>query len=274
MTGPPRPVIPFAGARARPTSSALIQCVRRVASYVGRVGFALALLVAYYIGLIVPSTFRGHADDLGIAVHSHFNAVEAVVFTDLPNRWLQHAFLAIGPSRYISTYVYMSWFLLPVLAALPFVLHPRRDAWKLTCWLVIAYCLAMPFFALYPLQPPWLHDPRVQSVFLLVRPGLRGVDPNPYASMPSLHVAMPAVAALWYEGRHRYRIVLWAYTALISLTVVFSGDHYVADVVAGLLFAGAATFAMRRLRLPLRRRLDGLAPSTETAVDEAEQSAA
>jgi membrane-associated phospholipid phosphatase len=68
--------------------------------------------------------------------------------------------------------------------------------------------------------------------------------------------------------------VLWAYTALISLTVVFSGDHYVADVVAGLLFAGAATFAMRRLPLPLRRRLDGLAPSTETAVDEAEQSAA
>jgi membrane-associated phospholipid phosphatase len=122
------------------------------------------------------------------------------------------------------------------------------------CWYLLAlHYVVQPLFYLYPLEPPWMHHPDIPRVQDLVFERTSGRDANPYAAMPSLHASMPFAAALWYGLRSAWGRVLLAYTALICLTVVYTGDHYVADLAAGLALAGAYFTGVRLLRLPVLR---------------------
>jgi PAP2 superfamily protein len=213
----------------------------------------LALILVYVAAAVPAGLFRGFADNFGLPVHTHFNAFEQVLFWDGTSRWLQAAFLDIRPLQYAAVYVYASWFFLPIVATLPLFSDGSRSYWRLIGFLMLTYYAGMPFFALYPLQPPWMHDGSVQHVLALVNPGIAGRDDNPYAAMPSLHVALPAAAACWYGWRERAGQVLFAYSALIAVTVMYTGDHYIADIAAGYALAGCVLFAVRRLGWPLLR---------------------
>jgi hypothetical protein len=215
-----------------------------------RLGVRAAIVVAYYVSAIPAGVFRSEADDLGLPVRSHFNGLEAVLLTDWPNRALQASFVDWTVLQHAAVYIYASWFALPLVATMPLIGKRNGDAWRLIALIMVVYYAGMPFFALYPLSPPWMGDDVVR-VFYLVHPEVAGKDPNPYAAMPSLHVALPGVVSLWYGWRSGYGKAMLAYTCLIALTVVYSGDHYVADIVAGLLLACVAYAAISRLRLPL-----------------------
>ena len=71
--------------------------------------------------------------------------------------------------------------------------------------------------------------------------------------MPSLHVALPAAAAFWYGWGRPAGKALFAYSALIAVTVMYTGDHYLADIAAGYGLAACVFLAVRRLRWPLLR---------------------
>lgn len=216
----------------------------------GRLGVRAAIVAVYYVSAIPAGMFRSSADDLGMPIRTDFNAIESVLLTDWPNRALQSLFVDWTVLQHAAVYVYASWFALPLIATLPLLGKRNRDAWRLIALILVVYYAGMPFFALYPLSPPWMTDD-VTRVFYLVHPEVAGKDPNPYAAMPSLHVALPAVAFLWYGWRSGFGKAMLAYTALIGLTVVYSGDHYVADIVGGFALAGGVYGIVRWLRLPL-----------------------
>ena len=220
-----------------------------------------AIVAAYYVSAIPAGIFRSEADNFGLPVHRHFNALEAVVLTDWPNRALQSLFVDWTVLQHAAVYVYASWFALPLIATMPLLGKRNRDAWRLAALVMLVYYAGMPFFALYPLSPPWMSD-HVTRVFYLVHPEVAGKDPNPYAAMPSLHVALPAVVVLWYGWRSGFGKLMLAWTALIALTVVYSGDHYVADVIAGLALASVVYALVRAMRLPLLRT-GNLAPPAD-----------
>jgi membrane-associated phospholipid phosphatase len=69
--------------------------------------------------------------------------------------------------------------------------------------------------------------------------------------MPSLHVALPAAAAFWYGLRSWFGRIALVYSAVLGLVVVYGGDHYLADVIAGYAVAGAALLFARWSRLPV-----------------------
>jgi len=209
-----------------------------------------AIVLVYYVAAIPAGLFRSEADDIGLPVRAHLNAFESIVLTDWPNRALQAVFVDWVPLQHAAVYVYASWFALPLLATLPLLGRRNADAWRLIGLIMLVYYVGMPFFALYPLSPPWMSE-HVVRVFYLVHPEVVGKDPNPYAAMPSLHVALPAVAFLWYGWRSGFGKFMLAYTLLIALTVVYSGDHYVADLVAGFALAWTVHAVVRRLGLPL-----------------------
>ena len=79
----------------------------------------LALILVYVVAAVPAGLFRGFADDFGLPVHAHFNALEHVLFWDGPSRWLQSAFLDIQPLQYAAVYIYASWFFLPIVATMP-----------------------------------------------------------------------------------------------------------------------------------------------------------
>ena len=109
---------------------------------------------------------------------------------------------------------------------------------------------------LYPAQPPWLaadggHMAAVDRVVPAVWDQLgvptvssvyeNGDLVNTVAAMPSLHAAYPFMLLLFFWGAgRRVRAGLALYTLAMAYALVYSGEHFVADILAGWALAGAA----------------------------------
>ncbi|HEV2786424.1 MAG TPA: phosphatase PAP2 family protein [Solirubrobacteraceae bacterium] len=152
------------------------------------------------------------------------------------------------------TVVYGSWFVPQLLLAYLFVRHeayvPRAGA-----RLAAAYHLTCPFYFFAAEAPPWWASEkegrmggeidrvaRIVVCDLLKRdpPGEGAVPGNPWGSMPSDHISSAAITAMGlHEVSPLYGALGWSYVAAASFAVVYLGEHYVADVVVGLLIADA-----------------------------------
>ena len=63
---------------------------------------------------------------------------------------------------------------------------------------------------------------------------------NPWGAMPSDHISSAAITAMGLaEVGPLYGAIGWTYVAAASFAIVYLGEHYVADVVVGLLIAEA-----------------------------------
>jgi membrane-associated phospholipid phosphatase len=95
----------------------------------------------------------------------------------------------------------------------------------------------------------------------VIRPVLTGTDPytrmirdvyagdNPFNDFPSLHTSISTILAIhWFQLDRRLGILAAIWTALIVASTVLIKQHYVADLIGGLLLAfAAAWFYLRRL---------------------------
>ena len=156
----------------------------------------------------------------------------------------------------VVTVVYGSWFVPHLVMGWLLVNHQEfvpRAAGRLAA----AYHLTTPFYWLVPTAPPWWAsenrgemDGEVERVRRHVLRALRGKprvereDPaaggNPWGSMPSDHVASAAITAMGLaEVGPVYGAIGWSYVVLASFAVVYLGEHYVIDVIAGLAVAEA-----------------------------------
>jgi hypothetical protein len=66
------------------------------------------------------------------------------------------------------------------------------------------------------------------------------LEGNPLAAMPSIHVASSAIAAalLWEVGPVEGALAT-SYTVALALALVYLGEHYVVDLLAGVALTGA-----------------------------------
>ena len=61
------------------------------------------------------------------------------------------------------------------------------------------------------------------------------VDGNPWAAMPSLHFGASALAAILLgESDPRVGVAGWTYAGALGIALVYLGEHYVIDLIAGL----------------------------------------
>ena len=88
---------------------------------------------------------------------------------------------------------------------------------------------------------------------------------NTVAAMPSLHAAYPLMLMLffWPAGR-LVRVLLGAYTLAMAFTLVYGGEHFVADILVGWAMAIGAYALVSRW--PLRRAAPA-APRTQPAAE-------
>jgi membrane-associated phospholipid phosphatase len=152
------------------------------------------------------------------------------------------------------TAVYGSWFVPQLLFAYLLVRHPQYVP-RAGARLAAAYHLTCPFYFFSPEAPPWWAsekggrmDGEIDRVARLVvcavlkRPPPKegSVPGNPWGSMPSDHISSAAITAMGLsEVSALYGAIGWAYVAAASFAVVYLGEHYVADVLVGLLIAEA-----------------------------------
>lgn len=150
------------------------------------------------------------------------------------------------------TLAYGSWFVPHLVLAWLLFRHPHyvpRAAGRLAA----AYHLTTPFYYLIPTAPPWWASEkegllggevqRVRRQVMSELPGGRqgaGDPGNPWGSMPSDHVASAAITAMGLaEIGPVYGTLGWAYVGLATFSVVYLGEHYLADALAGLAIAEA-----------------------------------
>jgi membrane-associated phospholipid phosphatase len=253
-----------------------IRCLGR-----GWRAFGRALLdwLPFTAVLVLYDVSRGIADGLGMPLHvSDIAAADRGTFGTVPTVWLQQHFLDPGSPHWydaVATLVYTTHFLAtPVVAA---VLWLRsRDAWKAFITRVIVLSVAgLVTYVLFPAAPPW-YAAREGVIEPVIRASARGwlwlhvnhagnllsegqLASNPVAAMPSLHTAFATLIALFVMSRvhSRWRPVVLAYPALMGLALVYLGEHYVVDLVAGVGYALAVHFGVGAWE----RRQDRLLPA-------------
>ena len=164
----------------------------------------------------------------------------------------------------VAVVAYGSW-LLPHLVMGWVLLHHPRFVPRAAGRLAAAYHLTTPFYWAVPTAPPWWAsevrgemDGGVERVLRQVKDDLRRRtcgEPekakedkespgNPWGSMPSDHIASAAITAIALsEVNAAYGALGWAYVALAAFSVVYLGEHYLVDVLAGLLVAEAIRIA-------------------------------
>ena len=230
--------------------------------------FAAVFLTMAYV--------RSLADQVGF--HARYAYVidldRALFFGTVPTVWLQeqlHAAGRVTPLDVYTSVIYFSYFTLPVLAAVA-LWHLRPAALRLYLVATVATILVgSAWFTLLPTAPPWLAGldgylpplTRIApAVMNTVRPGFyeqgyETVGINEVAAFPSYHMAQTVLVALaaWTFSR-RLRILAVVYVLSMGFSLVYLAEHYVSDVLAGVVLALAAWAAALRLS-PAIGRFEG-----------------
>ena len=199
----------------------------------------------------------------------------------LPTARLQQAFARRDQVRahdYALSWVHWTWFAMPH-SALVYVLlrHPSRFP-HAACLMAATFDLGLLVYWALPTAPPWWAAERGRTEpvrRIMVEAGRRfwkrlwqplydGLEGNPFAAMPSLHFGTSVMAAYVLSGVARGPGALaWAYALTLGFGLVYLGEHYVLDLLAGLALAEAVRRAApvaRPLLLAAGRRVQRLEP--------------
>jgi membrane-associated phospholipid phosphatase len=182
---------------------------------------------------------------------------------------LQHLLYTPGRPHwwdFLSFFVYLSYFFaaVTIAAVLWRTNHPRFQ--RFVFLLLLLTFAAFVTYALYPAAPPWLASRSPHTL----APTAKIVDEmwshiglqkgasllsatsrlaNPVAAIPSLHsgYTMLIVLFFWRSLRPRGRVLLALYPFAMGFALVYTGEHYVIDVLLGWLYAGVVYVAGNRM---------------------------
>lgn len=193
---------------------------------------------------------------LNIETATHLDWEHGIQSYGLHHDWLVRA----------ANWYYVAGFL-PVLIAAAVLAAWRAPAAfsRIRNVFAVSLCLALAGFAFFPVAPPRLlgidhgftdtlmtYGPRyygdAHGSSLFNGFGRLPSMVNVYAAMPSMHVAWSAVAgamlAVVIARRWAWSLAV-IHPLLMALTVVVTGNHYVLDVIGGLIALGLAIVAVK-----------------------------
>ena len=205
---------------------------------------------------------------------------DEAIFGVVPTVWLQERLVDGSPHWWDApaALVYVTHFVaIPLVTAVAW--FGLRDRFRE--WLVAALTMSLlgiVVYIAYPAAPPWLAAQRgdigdverisqlgwevlhLDAVGRLVELGQSGS--NPVAAMPSLHAGAALLVALflWPSVSRAARVALPAYALAMAVTLVYTGEHYVVDVLAGWALALLAVLLARTARTAGYGRSRGTVP--------------
>jgi hypothetical protein len=213
---------------------------------------------------------RGAADALGFdtLVTPQINVDRLLFAGHVPTVWLQEHLYEPHVIRWWDVVVaitYVTHYVVP-LAVAGVLWSRNRLLWKrYVARLMVLSFGAVAFFCVFPTAPPWMasRQGRIGDVERIAtrgwgRLGLNSADSllskgqatvNLVAAVPSLHAAYAALVTvtLWPMVRRPWvRAALVVHPALMVFTIVYGGEHYVADALAGYVLLGLVCLACGR----------------------------
>jgi membrane-associated phospholipid phosphatase len=224
----------------------------------GRARSLLGSFVPYAVVWFGFTFLRSLADETRWAriVNTRVADLERWLFNgELPTIRLQAAWYDVGEIRlhdYYFTFVHWSYFIIPhAVAVYLWWKHPNLFRQYLI-GLIILLTLGLGLYFAVPSNPPWMapesiNSPGAPTVIRIMEPigkelggglyqaGYNVVgESNPIAAMPSIHFAVTFLL-FWVsmEFSRRWRIAATIYAISMGLALIYMGEHYVIDVLAG-----------------------------------------
>jgi hypothetical protein len=222
-----------------------------------------AAFLPYGLVWLVFSLLRSLADETAIPLRTaEVTAIERGMFGGItPTIWLQEHLFTPGVIHwydYATTFVHWSYFFIPHVAA---ILIWRKSPGLYNRYLLttmITLFVGLLVYFLSPAAPPWLTAdaaPQTDIFRVMVSVGRNineslfdrtyGVlgDPNPVAAMPSLHMAITFML-FWFALHHSRWLAALAflYSLAMAFSLVYTGEHYVIDILVGSAITSYAYF--------------------------------
>lgn len=214
------------------------------------------------------------------AWHAHVQpqlAGDQQLFGVLPTVWLQQRLHPTGNFHWYDvalSVVYMSHFVLPLGLALLLWSRSYQAFQRYVAVFTTLSAMGLATYLLFPAAPPWmasLNGYAPHGIDRIMGETLKAIGStparsliergenwsNPVAAMPSLHAAMPMMILLFFWGTARWwlRAVMVAYTLAMAFALVYGGEHYVVDIVAGWAYAALAWLVVTQVARRRRERL-------------------
>jgi membrane-associated phospholipid phosphatase len=214
----------------------------------------LKVWTLYIVGFVLFAQLRTMADETGLPTQFAYPiaAEQALFFGSIPTVWLQerfYTFAQIGAMEAMTIMVYLTYFVFPHIVIFAAWRLDKKSFPVYAAGIVGTVYLGLIVSVLVPTAPPWLagqtgdspHVFRVlEDISQEVTPGTYALaydvaGPNDVAAMPSLHAAIPAVIAMiaWSRVRKPLAVAAWLYVVAMGFSLVYLGEHYVVDVLAG-----------------------------------------
>ncbi|MGW4154878.1 phosphatase PAP2 family protein [Micromonospora chersina] len=211
---------------------------------------------------------------------------------EVPTIWLQEHLYRPDQVHWWDvavSWIYFSHFVATLAAAAVLWLRDRgrwgayMRRWGFLC------AAGLATYFLYPAAPPWwaaqnglLTDVARISTRGWKEIGMHGagnllnagqIASNPVAAMPSLHTAFALFVVLFFlrGTRKRWWPLLLAYPLAMTFTLIYSGEHYLIDVLVGWAYVGLTFLVVglaERWWAVRRARRAALAPAGETTAAE------
>ncbi len=226
-------------------------------------------LFFYVAGIYLYTVLRAYADDAGMTIRSDYViAFDRVLFMgSVPTVELQSTFFTpwrIGILDLAAVATHWSFFVVPhgVFAFLWF--RRRSLAPKYAAAMLITLYSGLLLFWLAPTVPPWLaaRQGDLNETYRVMNFVTRGLDvdayrelyatmagPNAVASVPSIHMALTFLVLLAVRDvAPRLTWPLVGYNLAMAFSLVYLGEHYVFDLLVGVLVATVAYYAIHMRR--------------------------
>jgi membrane-associated phospholipid phosphatase len=210
---------------------------------------------------------RGFAAKTGFAPHDLSGMERALFGGNMPGLALQHAFYkpdTVSVQDVVAMFLYFMHFPLPILVGFVFWVRSRSHYGRFVAALLLMALLSFVTYLFWPSAPPWyqfkagtvpdgiaIHKILNETVdkfwgtHYLVSPLYSHLNPNQFAAFPSLHAAFPALAAVYAWSRYRLLAVgLVFWTVGVLLSIVYLGEHYVVDALAGFVYVAVAAIVV------------------------------
>lgn len=198
---------------------------------------------------------------------------EKFLFGAIPTIVLQSRFLDVNHYQWYDFFlslIYMSFWVCPLVFAY-FIWIKNRSLFKfMTLVLFVTLYATFITFLFLPSMPPWMaaekgllppiHRLLYSTTAYLTTPGVlptfyslfRG---NEMAAIPSTHIELPILMVI-FSVLYRSKLLIFLtalYFILVYIAIVYLGEHYVIDGLAGIIYAVGsfylAKFIGRRLLL-------------------------
>jgi hypothetical protein len=228
----------------------------------------VADFVPFFVLLIIYDALHGEASHWFLPHAIPQIKIDEWMFGGtVPTVTLQHAFYTPGVAHvwdYAAFGVYMTHFILPYVVAGLLWKNDHAGFQRFAALFIGLSFAAFFTYAIYPAVPPWMAS---QSAHL--QPTAKIIDEmwahvgfangssvfsatghfaNPVAAVPSLHTGYAVLIALFlWKRAGKWRPLLVLYPIAMSLTLVYTGEHYVIDIILGWFYAAAIFVGGSRL---------------------------